>query len=230
MPPVIFVDFDGVILRNNAASSYVKNRVETLISHVTPLKNREHIQAFNRELYTGHGHTVLGLRRCGFNVTLAEFNNYLYRDTKAYQHLALEDHEKCEWNRFYQNVTEQGYKVRLFSNSAREWMYHFIGRDADDDIFEYHDFIDSLKGEYIYSDMLKPGRNMYDMAMYIYPKTQYFFLDDKICNFEYIYNDIRWNKFWMNPHHTVKLGKAFYSVKSFDDCEKLIDTYANKRT
>ena len=224
--PLVLVDFDGVVLKNARAGQYVKNRIGSYIERHTGIRDRRLIDSLNKELYTSHGHTLTGLRKHGFQVTLKDFNKYLYGDRKAYEDLELLPDEVRDWKHFLREMQENDMNVKLFSNSGIEWMTHFIGYNSD--LLEFHEWVDSnLKHEQAYNQILKPERNIYDLVKYKYPKSLYYFIDDKVSNFTYVHNDNRWMKLWMNndPHDQeglIKLGNMFYCINDLPRATQLI--------
>lgn len=225
---LILVDFDGVIVKNRAAGSYVKHKIEKFVQKVTPIKDPKLAEIYNKELYTSHGHTLLGLRKHGCDVSLAEFNKYLYGDTRCYSDLKMDDKEMNEWRTFRDEMKKKGYELKLFSNSGKQWMSHFLkdDADADSDLFEFHDFLDKFRDEPIYDSLLKPRREIYDMIMSNYKKSVYYFIDDKVTNFAYIQNDPRWIKLWLTNYdssdHLRKIGDRYYATSSLSDVSLLL--------
>lgn len=223
---VVLVDFDGVILKNARAGHYVKKRICSYIAKSTGIRDMKLIESFNRELYTSHGHTLLGLHKHGFNVNLKDFNNYLYGDRQTYQYLELLPEELSSWNKFMSTMKDNGMSVKLFSNSGIEWMTHFIGYDSS--LLEFHDWLDSnYKEHMVYNATLKPERNVYDLLMYKYPNEKYHFIDDKVTNFAYIDRDSRWIKIWLNnePYDEpgiIRLGNLFYCLKDLEEASQVI--------
>lgn len=223
---VVLIDFDGVVLKNARAGQYIKNRICSYIERSTGISDKRLIESFNRELYTSHGHTLIGLHKHGFNVNLRDFNKYVYGDRKAYHELELLPDELSSWNTFLSTMKDNGENVRLFSNSGIEWMTHFIG--YDNKLMEFHDWLDNkYKCHPVYNATLKPERNVYDLVMYKYPRNKFYFIDDKIANFAYVNKDSRWTKIWMNnePYEQeglIRLGNMFYCTKDLNEASQII--------
>jgi hypothetical protein len=213
---LILIDFDGVILKNSKASNYISKKVTNYIQWNTGIKDRKVCEALNKELYTSHGHTLIGLQKHGFSNTHRDFNDYLYGNKDSFSGLTLSPGEKYDWDKFLFDMRENGKNVKLFSNSGMEWMTHFIGYDAS--LFELHDV---LEGQY----MLKPEKNIYDSIVSLYPDNKYYFIDDKVGNFTEVQSDTQWVKLWMydgQMDEPLKLGKNFYCINSFDTASQVI--------
>ena len=229
---IVLVDFDGVVLKNKTAGNYIKTKVERFVQKVTPIKDPKLAEIYNKELYTSHGHTLIGLRKHGCDVSLTEFNEYVYGDTRCYSDLIMEDNELKEWRLFCDNIKNCNYEIKLFSNSGTEWMSHFLKNDVDTDLLEFQNYLDKYRYQPIYNSLLKPKREIYDLFMSYYTKSSYYFIDDKISNFEYIQYDPRWIKIWFtcsdgwgrsgSGRGILQLSEKYYAVSSLYDVSLLL--------
>ena len=236
---IALVDFDGVVLKNFKASAYISKKVSSYVKYTLNKRGIEPkndlLELFNKELYNGHGHTLIGMRNHGFNVSLREFNEYIYGDVGDYRHLVMTSDEKKTWENFVERMRKKNISIKLFSNSNINWMSHFIGYDHD--MMEFAKSVDAYKTFPLYNKCLKPERTIYEIFMSKYPSCKYNFIDDKLANFAPISHDKRWNKIWIigddmnsddshnynffgfgNQHYAVKsLNEAYYVVcfKSF---------------
>lgn len=234
--PVLLVDFDGVVVKNAQAVSYVGDKAARFVANRVALPNLSIAKDYNRELYTGHGHTLLGLRKHGHDVHLREYNEYLYGDVSKYSHLSLNTYEHIDWKAFLEAAKNMDFDVKFFSNSSSKWMSHFLPvDDTTYSMYEFQWYLESMAHQNIFNTMLKPHRNMYDTLMYSYPGRTYHFVDDKVANFAYVQDDPRWSKYWFtnntfdNNIYTMK--KRMYCVGSLRDVVRLMDknnAHANK--
>lgn len=220
--PLVLVDFDGVIVRNRRASTYVKTRIESFVSKATGIKDPAQVSRLNEQLYTAHGHTLAGLRRHEFDASLADFNSHVYGNPKEYAGIGLEEEELMAWVSFYLPLKERGYDVKLFSNSSTRWMTHFIKHDPE--LFDFHDHLESFQGSPIYDRLLKPGRDVYDMVTQRYPRSTYVFIDDHIANFAYVNEDPRWINMWYSQptQKASPINRSTYAVGSLGDAKRLL--------
>lgn len=224
---IALVDFDGVILKNPRASAYISRKVSSYVKYtlnksgIEPKK--ELLERFNNELYTGYGHTLLGMKSIGLNTSLKEFNEYIYGDVNDYKYLKMTDSEQKSWENFVERMRKKNISIKLFSNSNIKWMSHFIGYDGE--MMEYSKCIDAYKEFPIYNRCLKPQRTIYDLFMSKYPSCKYYFIDDKLANFSPISSDKRWVKIWVvgddiddfYSYNYFNMGNQYYSVKSLND-------------
>jgi hypothetical protein len=216
---LVLVDFDGVVLKNTKASKYVGARVSEYMKKVTGVRDSQLIDILNKELYTSHGHTLLGLKKHNFTspqVNYKCFNKFLYGDRTSYMDLHLTEEEKANWNKFTWEMKENNVKVRLFSNAGTEWMTHFIG--YDEELFQLHEWATHYQ-------FLKPHKEIYDLITTMYPYSTYHFIDDKVANFQYTQSNPNWYNLWMYNHpisFPVKLHDNFHCVSSLNDASYLI--------
>jgi hypothetical protein len=210
---IALVDFDGVILRSKEPNVYIKNKIEKYVKKSFRLKDMASAEKLNKELYIRYGHTYLGLQKMGKVSSLRDFNEYVYGDTREYNGMTLTKEENKEWQDFLAEMKKLDIQVKLFSNADKRWMANFIGYNPD--YFSFHDLM-SLYEEPFYSRLLKPKRDIYDLANSKYPDGLFYFIDDKVSNFGPIYHDMRWHNLWIstgdvNEAKYTKLGDRLYS-------------------
>jgi FMN phosphatase YigB (HAD superfamily) len=192
---VVLVDFDGVVLKNNTANKYISNKIETLVSKYTNVVDPGILNAFNKELYTGYGHTFLGLKKHGYMRSLKEFNDYVYGDTSEYKTIKMEEEEKVEWDDFLWACKQRGYQVKLFSNADKRWICNFM--DYDEDLFSVQDLLESFDDPYA-SYMLKPEKYVYHLVTHKFFQQQVIMIDDKLVNFGNVLVEPNWWYAWYN--------------------------------
>lgn len=196
VPKVVFIDFDGVILKNAKAQKYIVQKIENVVSSIAKVKDARIVSALNKEMYNGFGHTYIGLKRMGYLCSLKEFNEYVYGNVEEYKDLELTDEERQEWLAFEKACKESDISLKLFSNADKRWLANFI--EYDQDLFSIQDRIDAFH-EPLFSSLLKPEKYIYDILVSSFPRHKMFCIDDKLGNFGYMFNDPRWHSIWYNP-------------------------------
>lgn len=239
MNNIVLVDFDGVILRNSQAHSYIKQRVNTFVKRTCRVgHDKKGLDLLNKQWYDTYGHTVLGMRKHGFPVTHKGFNEYVYEDFFKIKQLKMTPEELASWRRFKDSMREMDLHVKIFSNASSIWVKHFLHNEDDEThIFEIQNKMDKYIHENIYNSLLKPDRSMYDMVMQMYPRKIYYFIDDKINNFGPVACDPRWIKIWMNgcgetSWHVKKTStnSSFFAVHDLVNCGDLIASLERNTT
>jgi hypothetical protein len=227
---LVLVDFDGVILKNQAAALHIANKAHAYVAKTCRLlPDRKGVEKLNKELYTSSGHTVIGLNKHGIKSSLKDFNRFVYDDVWKYKSLQLTEDEKNAWLLFVQEMKKLQVDIRFFSNASYKWIKHFMTDDlASQDMYELQYHIDSYAHEPHYDTLLKPERHIYENVMYRYPRRMYYVLDDKIHNFQAISHDPRWIKVWMSGCGDSswmvkrKISTSFFAVDQLSDAAKLI--------
>jgi len=128
----LLLDIDGVIVRDKLLLSHVKeNCVNYVASKLPESKNPRET---NRHLYLSHGHTARGLNMV-FKVDTSDFNEKVY-DKSLMDHLAevIYGTEFQEEAKEIHELTQNGWKVTLFTNSPIEWAGQ-VARAIGDDVF-----------------------------------------------------------------------------------------------
>lgn len=116
----ILVDYDGVVLRSHTASKFISRQCEEYVCKVTGLSIYEQVRTLNQGLYKTFGHTVLGLRALGYNVSLRDFNKFVY-DKIEYANLGIQDYE-IDTVGLQMLMREHGDAIHIFSNAPPQWI------------------------------------------------------------------------------------------------------------
>jgi FMN phosphatase YigB (HAD superfamily) len=79
-PPkrAVLLDFDGVVLKKSPGHRIIAKRCESFVNKFVRLNDRESVENLNKHLYRTSGHTLLGLRKLGYDISIEEFNNHVY--------------------------------------------------------------------------------------------------------------------------------------------------------
>jgi hypothetical protein len=176
----LLLDIDGVIVRDKALLSHVKdNCVRYVQSKFPDSKNPEEI---NKMLYLAHGHTAVGLRHVykmendGY-----DFNSKVY-DKNLLDHLSEVIHG-TEFQREAKEIhslISNGMNVTLFTNSPIEWARP-VARAISDEI--------CISCTNTSAEFLKPGAAAYASFPTNY---DYLYVDDTLKNLGAIRNMKNW--------------------------------------
>jgi FMN phosphatase YigB (HAD superfamily) len=175
----ILLDMDGVIFRNHSAHKQISLRCESFVKKITKVKNPIEI---NRYLYQTTGHTYLGLKKLGYNVTLEEFNKYVYSDLSILDsvnnNIALTNLKK--------RCMELQIPIYIFSNAPSIWCQTILHQmDCNIPILDF--------------PYLKPTNQTYGYIQNQIPYKQLFFVDDSFINLLPVNENNRWIKFLFCP-------------------------------
>lgn len=214
MRRIALVDFDGVVLRNSQAQKFIHQRVDTFMQRQFPHVPKDVVKSLNTELYQGHGHTFLGLKKLGVDIRLRDFNDYLYGELDT--SLSFTEEERTAWDRFYNKMNEKSIEVFMFSNANKAWCQHFIQFKNYDVKYvedEWHFFHNTIR-----ETLLKPEKTIYDFIHRQFPNTRIYYWEDKLINFQHCMQDERWMKLWVQPNcsQPVEISKNLWATPSID--------------
>lgn len=211
MHAALFLDFDGVILRNHPAHKNIANNCINYVNRYVPFYNPLKAQELNKYLYTTYGHTLIGLQAINTPASVREFNTLVYdsfpytkyfkdikqthaKDIHTIQKLLAE----CESNHI---------PVHVFSNSPDEWCHtimHMMGLPL----------LQSTST--ICGERLKPDLLCYGNIEKAYPGyNKYIFVDDTFINFKNIMDNPKWVKVCMTNEYqtnTISLREDFFMI------------------
>lgn len=192
MSKVFLYDFDGVLFKHPKASWYVSQRASAFVHKTLMLPGKQvtpYSELINKQLYTSHGHTVLGLRRMGYKVSMTEFNDFVYTDMpySAYE-------EKQNWDIFDKD------NVYIFSNAPS----YFCNKIAKRDLPNIRDIIND-------NDTLKPEHSIYKKISHVFPDSKVYFVDDSFMNILPVMEDEQWvNILHVENAPTTKVRNNMY--------------------
>lgn len=186
---VYLLDFDGVLYKNPKAMSYVANRSSAYVHKKMKLVGAAPTHSsdtINKGLYTTYGHTVIGLRKLGYDASTEEYNEFVYDDMPyaAFQDPWLESRE---WpNHTY-----------VFSNAPS----HYCNRITNRKLPNIRDII----GDHI---TLKPQKKIYDtITRHFDDRTIIHFVDDSMVNFKHTLMNPKWvNTLYVENGNKKRLG------------------------
>jgi FMN phosphatase YigB (HAD superfamily) len=130
MRAALFLDFDGVILRNHPAHKSIANTCTSYVKKYVPFYNPLKAQELNRNLYTSYGHTLTGLKALKTSANIKEFNTLVY-DTFPYtsffndiKHTHSKDIASVQ--KVLTFCDKHNIPVNIFSNSPDIWCYTIL--------------------------------------------------------------------------------------------------------
>lgn len=115
----LLLDIDGVLVRDRLLMEHVKDNCVRYVAAKLPESKNPGV--VNSVMYLAHGHTARGLQK-SFQMDTSDFNEKVY-DKRLIEHLS----EVIYGNEFQQEakeihaLTENDWKVTLFTNSPIEW-------------------------------------------------------------------------------------------------------------
>jgi FMN phosphatase YigB (HAD superfamily) len=128
----LLLDVDGVLVRDKLLLNHVKdNCVKYVASKLPEAKNPRDV---NRVLHLSHGHTARGLNMV-FKIDTSDFNEKVY-DKNLLDHLSevIYGTEFQQEAKEIHDLSQNGWKVTLFTNSPIEWAGR-VARAIGDDVF-----------------------------------------------------------------------------------------------
>ena len=181
----LLLDLDGVVFKNHRAHDYVAHRCNKFVSHVTRIKNKEQARFINKSLYEKTGHTVLGLQAMGYNISVKEFNDYVYN-----KKLDLGEICNKELVGLEKRCRAMNLDVYIYSNAPDSWVENVLTA--------MNTKIPTLGN--ITSEHIKPNIESYNMVEAIFKNKPIMFVDDKMINIEPVLNRNNWTTFWYCPN------------------------------
>lgn len=210
--PRIVLDYDGVILRSNKASSMIANKCDAFVGHVTRNNSIECARSLNQSLFKTYGHSVLGLRSLGYNVSTHEFNGYVYSDID-YASMQLTYADFANFTGLSELIREYQGRVYIYSNAPNEWVTEtmnmtYIGRQLFQGVqlLSMHEY-----------EILKPDPNIYVHATNKLGARNVYFVDDMLLNVKNA-SMSGWCGIWYNPQHeSFRVCDDLMSMQNFKD-------------
>lgn len=175
---ILLVDFDGVLYKNTLAGRYVGMRsslfVEKVLrgvgskySRVAPEKSR-YFEKINKKMYTSFGHTVIGLQKLGYDISVEDYNKFVFG---GFPYGSLKDSSVAQRWKECEGVCKDMY---VFSNSPTE----YCNMIACTDLPNVRDLM-SCTGK---GNLLKPESGVYKAVSDVFPEHIIHFLDDSQIN------------------------------------------------
>jgi hypothetical protein len=176
----ILLDFDGVILKKNRAHNTVTQRCESFVNKYVKFSDRGALENFTAHLYKSSGHTLLGLRKMGYDIPVAEFNEFVYKpefcaDVQPSAADTLEMRIFCHEFKDFGSHS----KIYISSNAPDIWCKTILSSMVDSTDLDLFETVCS-------SDLnaLKPQEEFYMGLHERINADAYIFVDDSIVNLE----------------------------------------------
>lgn len=217
MQKVLLLDFDGVLLKHSRSSFEISKRSQNFVRMTTNVVNDNEARHLNANLYKNYGHTVLGLQRMGYKVSVADFNKYVYSGIN-YDELFTDfkrtnSQDIRSFTELAKFCRSQKIPIYIFSNAPNEWCGTIMDMMLQNDTF--YNFVDT-------SDELKPSFVLYENVSYKFKGKKIVFVDDSFINFT---NSFRNNQ-WTNVHYTsdkYTINKNNNNLYTIDSLDKIYD-------
>jgi FMN phosphatase YigB (HAD superfamily) len=199
MQTALFLDFDGVVLRNHPAHKHIAQRCTSFVNKHVPFYNPLKAVDLNKCLYTTYGHTLKGLQKINSNVSAQEFNASVYgyfpytkyfSDIKSTHAQDIKDIQKLLFQ-----CQEINTPVYIFSNSPDEWC---------NTIMEFMGLSLPPSTRMLCADHLKPEIECYSKIENAFNNYKLVFVDDSFINFKNIMDSSRWIKVYMSSEFQMK--------------------------
>lgn len=212
MKKVLLLDFDGVIFKHKNAINIVSNKAARYVKKITNVNNKDsHI--INKYLYKSFGHSVTGLIKMGYDVSMTDYNNFVY-DNLDFKKLFKNIDKKDVDNINNIIIYCKKYKIHscIFTNSPPIWYNNILDYiNVDKNQFDY---IDNY-------DMLKPNKDIYDLIEDKYKNhDKIYFVDDSFVNFTHTLSNPKWINIMLD-NKTIKINHN--NIKIIKDLEDIIN-------
>lgn len=184
----LLLDLDGVIVKKNPLFPVVSLRCQRFLQKYVSVRNTSKISELNTQLYDSCGHTVLGLQKLGYNVSIKEFNNYIYDfvDYSKMRYLAEENPSEVKHlDHLLKFCGKNNVDPYVFSNAPPVWV--------NTSLYYLAPTMQSVKVITNTKTNLKPNKVLYDEVeedLSSYEKI--IFVDDKIINLLPIIQRPKW--------------------------------------
>lgn len=188
----LVLDIDGVLIRDRRLLAHVKHNCVRYVAKKLP-ECKDPVHA-NRLLYATAGHTARGLQN-SFGIDTSDFNKEVY-DVPLRGHLwEVLSGEKfqTEARQLYE-LTQNGWKLTLFTNAPIEWAGE-VARAIGDEVYVV------CPGSNVVESQLKPEGQAYrDFAKH----HTHIFVDDSLTNL----TTARWLPNWHPIHFNPGLNAS----------------------
>lgn len=221
MKKAVFFDFDGVIVKNTLCTKIVGNRANSFVKRTMNLSNKS-ASIMNKHLYTTYGHTVSGLREIGFNVSMTDFNNYVYNINyyDIFKNIDLKN-DIQDINKIIILAKERNITLFMNSNCPDIWLYGILNQmKVDVNNFKIIDNSMNLKPSF---------QNYLEVNKFAQNFDKVYFVDDSFVNFKFTIHDPKWFNILFDKK---KINLPLKNIKVIDSLEDLdqILSYEEEKT
>lgn len=207
---VVLLDFDGVIYKNHFAHRIIAERSSRFCGKYLNKCSDYGIDKIHTHLYKTYGHTVIGLQKMGFDVTVQEYNDYVFSKLNLYG-MDNEFDNKKEFLDMLTNCNNNGVGVYIFSNAPSKWVVPLLEK------MDIH----MDEGSIIEPIYLKPTEEMYDQMDERFKGNQIYFVDDNMVNFKNLYDRDNWVKIHFSDTNE-RYDKNLYAISRLEYVKNLV--------
>lgn len=214
----LLLDFDGVVIKNHNAYKEVTKRCVNLVHKTIPNITKDQAALINKDIYENYGHTVYGLQKMGYSITMQDFNDIIYNDFDYdLWFRRLKDTNKDDvvaFEKLYDFCTGKNIPIYMFSNAPDSWCNNIMSN-----IDMEYTKIPSTK---MFTSVLKPDvRSYHDIDNHI--TDDICFVDDKYSNLYPIIDRSKWiYGLWMNDSDEKEYSEKIKKIKSLAEVPKFI--------
>ena len=206
----ILIDYDGVILRSHVAGNVIGHRCTNFVSKVMGIPEYSKATLVNRYMYKTFGHTVSGLRAFGHNVSLKEFNKYVY-SMLDYNDLGVRE-DDFDIKGMYKILDHFENRVHIFSSAPDDWI---LGTLSTTRITK--NMIDRIQILHNQNDeILKPNIQCFLDAQAQFDDSHFSFIDDNILNIQACSKLEKWQGLWLT-NERCKISANVSAVRNLED-------------
>lgn len=197
MTKTILLDFDGVIFREHALHNIVSRRCRQFVKRYVRVKDPHVLREINKSMYESTGHTLLGLKKLGYNISRDEFNKYVYDHIDYGSHLKeispVQRQEIEHLKLLKDKCLDEKWDLHVFSNAPDFWC-----NTISHELFNF-----TLPTTTAFTNgYFKPDERSYKGIDAHFNASSYVFVDDKMVNLLNVPKDGRWSCVFMNDHVT----------------------------
>ena len=202
------MDFDGVMLRNQAMTMYQNKKSAMFVQKHTGMSLKA-CEVLNADYYPKYGHTVIMMNKL-FNkdLTLQDYNNFVFDEESLKSMIPLLDTKTVShYHTFDTLITKCEDKLIntcVFTNAPYVWVNTF------------QSVLSNKQLPVIYPkelSLLKPNASAYDAVETSYPLCNTFwFLDDSKGNLHIPEQRMTWVPLHYRPNMTIKFMEDYFGV------------------
>jgi FMN phosphatase YigB (HAD superfamily) len=230
MTRAILFDLDGVLLRNRAVARLTEEQVTRFVQRRLRTPTLLEAQNINRVMYTGFGHTLIGLQKVyGVRDSVQEFNHAIYTPEffQAVSGALVRDAETRACIRdaraALRHCRDRGVEPFVFTNAPSIWANHALRvLGACNLVNENNQFTSdhmvSTEGQ-----LLKPDPRLYERVRAVLCERGFgartAFVDDSLTNLKPLIGDRSWDLFWLSASGYVD-GSNLRTIRELSELGK----------
>jgi FMN phosphatase YigB (HAD superfamily) len=213
-PRVLFLDVDGVVLRNKKATGIINDRVLEYVKTRTNVSTYWEAKNINKIAYEKYGHTLIGLADMypGLELSIEDFNDFVYTRgviSSAATSMGYDPYDRApeDARRFLKYCSEVDIHPYLFSNATRGWIRMACDMYAldmpDDRILATDDPAPAGGKRVLKPDLASFARAGVRAISDHGEDSDIFFVDDSAANCFFSKHYMNWNTFRFRDGHLL---------------------------